>query len=195
MKNVLILYSGGADSTLLLLLAIELGYTPTCLPFDYGQTNLGELDYAKEMHRNILAERGSMNSTLLDPLSIQRAFDLSRGKLLNPEEGSPDGVHDMHVAGRNAVFVAVGLSVAESMDLDEVWIGCNYTSKINGFVDCDQDWILTMDKLGQTGYTRSIRVKAPLLGFGKDDVLRLLQRKGVDLGKVYVGYEAPKKES
>jgi 7-cyano-7-deazaguanine synthase in queuosine biosynthesis len=46
--SVVMLYSGGADSRLMLELCLAAGKRPHCVLVDYGQKHIAELDYAKK---------------------------------------------------------------------------------------------------------------------------------------------------
>ena len=54
MPNAVVLLSGGLDSTTTLAIAVEQGFTPYALTFEYGQRHLHEITAA----RNIAARYG-----------------------------------------------------------------------------------------------------------------------------------------
>ena len=51
-KPIIMLYSGGADSALMLRLAQMSGRQPHCILIDYGQKHIEELEYAKNQLEN-----------------------------------------------------------------------------------------------------------------------------------------------
>lgn len=189
MKQVLVLYSGGADSVYLLMLAHRMKHKVTPVALLYGQKHAEELRYAKEL----LSKLPGYASSMLLEVNIQGCFRNSRSNLLKDSVSvSYEGVHEMHVPARNGIFIMTALSLAETYGLDEVWIGCDYSDRLNQFPDCFQEWIVKMDQIAQVNGSRPIRVKAPLLGLEKSDVVTLLAAEGVTLEDVYSGYNAPK---
>ena len=57
MERVIVLHSGGLDSTVALLMAVEEGLTPVSLGIDYGQHHQIELTYAEQLCRKFGVER------------------------------------------------------------------------------------------------------------------------------------------
>ena len=52
-EDLVVLYSGGADSTLLLKMAVEMGKKPLALMIDYQQLHIEELEFAlKYLEKN-----------------------------------------------------------------------------------------------------------------------------------------------
>lgn len=189
MKKAIILYSGGADSVLLLLMAVKLGYEGQPVMFNYGQAHSEELSYAGKLFAKL-----RLGPSLAPPitLDLRGAFAHTVSSLLGPVLGPPfPGVHAMHCPGRNGIFLFTGIGLAESTGAEEVWIGCDYSDRINRFPDCYQEWIVKMDEIAQISASRPIRVKAPLLGLTKEDVVGLLKAEGVELAEIYSGYSPP----
>ena len=177
--KVLILYSGGADSVLMHHLATKMAHDVTLLAFRYGQVHEEEIEYAQQ------AAGGQ-----LEILDVGPIFEQVSSRLLGQSVEYP-GVHEMHVPGRNGIFITIALGIAEHRGLDEVWIGCDFSDRLNLFPDCYQEWIVRMDEIGQRNGSSPIRVKAPLLGLEKTDVVRLLEAEGIDMKEVYSGYAPP----
>lgn len=189
--KTLILFSGGADSVLMLLLAWKMKREINLLCFDYGQIHEKELDYGlqlvEELERDLKVRVAGCTR-----VNLQAAFGHTSSRLTHPQGRKYPGVHEMHLPGRNGVFITTALGIAEAQKLDEVWIGCDYSDRVGLFPDCAQEWIVRMDEVAQRNGSRPLRVKAPLLGLSKEDVKALLVAEGIDLSKVFSGYSAPK---
>jgi len=153
--DLLILYSGGADSTLLLELAKIVGKTPYCVLIDYGQKHIREIDSG-------LTGDGFKNTSGV--------------------------VHEMHVPGRNSIFLSCAFSIAEDRNIDTIWIGCDYSDAINLFPDCLQSYILEINNLFKVAGPKQIKVEAPLLGFSKDMVVKSLNHFGIGVDTIFSGY-------
>jgi len=193
-RRALILFSGGADSVLMVMQAIKMSLDFTVLVYCYGQVHEEEVDAARELISKLRNEGRTIPSLHLD---LTGCFEASRSRLLkqvcdrpinSDDIGRDLGVHSAHVPSRNAVFVSVALSVAESRGYDEVWIGCDYSDRVNGFPDCRQEWVEAMDKVAELNSPYRVRVKAPLLGLTKEDVLERLALHGIVVKEIFSGY-------
>lgn len=175
--KVVLLYSGGADSTLLLRLAKSLGYEVYALIVDYGQINRKEINVAINM-----CETHSV------PYSVATVdMPFIQSKLTGQDVTYPD-VSPMHVPGRNTIFIGMALSYAETIGAEKVWIGSNFEDRLNRFPDCYQDYIVRMREAVALGASRYIELEAPLLGMCKKMVVDMLKAFGVDLKEVHSGY-------
>lgn len=189
-KPILVLFSGGADSVLMLLLAWKMRRMIDLLAIRYGQVHVQEIEMGLALTRRLeedlkLAIR---NVTIFENETLFRGIDSK----LTGGTGNYPGVHEMHLPGRNGVFVAHALSHAEACGIEEVWIGCDYSDRENLFPDCYQEWVIRMNAVARCNGSRPITLKAPLLGLSKEDVKELLVAEGVDLSAVYSGYTPPK---
>ena len=169
-SNLIILYSGGADSRLLLKFAEILDLTPHCILIDYGQKHIEELNFAKE---HLHAHNVSYQIINLENLNVNSGLT---GSGVKNDSGV---VHEMHVPGRNSIFLSLAYSVAESKGIDTIWIGCDYSDAINLFPDCLQSYILKMNSVFEIAGPNPIKVEAPLLGLTKENIIRMLISYGV----------------
>jgi 7-cyano-7-deazaguanine synthase len=181
-KNILVLFSGGADSTLLLLIARQTSSRVGALIFNYGQKNLGEL---------ISAEKLIEKHSFLCDVAYRVNLDFSHvtSPLLQGRGCAPrSGVNEKHVPARNLIFVAHAAAIAESQGFDEIWYGANFTSRMNSFPDCTQEWVFAMDRVLFINGSRQISLRAPLLGVTKEDIWSHLGLRGIDRTEVFSGY-------
>ena len=177
--DMVILFSGGADSILMLEMAYAFGKTPYCVLIDYEQLHINELGYAeKYLRKDDIAFR----TVRLHGLGIQSGLT-GRG-----EKGRFEGVHEMHVPSRNLMFVGIAASVAEDMGIDTVWYGADYSDFINKFPDCMQPWFGAMNDVLQINGPTPIKLEAPLAGLTKETILEMLDSKGVTSKDMYSGY-------
>jgi len=175
--NLLILFSGGADSVSLLHIALEMKYEPYCVLIDYDQNHKIELDFA----RNYLAEQHI-------PYQTVQLYSLGlKSGLTTGEKSLYDGVNEMYVPSRNLMFVSIAASIAENKRINKIWYGANYSDRLDGFPDCTQEWVVKMNELLKINSV-GVRLEAPLLGFSKETVLRNLEMIGVPMDKVFSGY-------
>ena len=184
------LLSGGLDSATAAALALESGHRVIGLSLDYGQRHRRELEAAAvvaatlglEEHRRIsvnLADWGG--SALTDPA------------IAVPGGGVTEGViPSTYVPGRNTVFIALALSLAEARGAERVALGVNAVD-YSGYPDCRPDYLDAFQTLadlasraGREG--RGARLWAPLVRLGKADIVREALRLGVPIAATWSCY-------
>lgn len=183
-QDLVMLYSGGADSCLMLRFALQMGRNPYCVLINYGQRHVKELEYAK----NQLDEFGVEYQTV-----TLAGLNIDSGLTGNNIESRWDNVHAANVPGRNSMFISIAYSIAENKGITEIWYGPDYSDFINKFPDCYQDYVGKMNNVLATAGVRPIVLRAPLLGWTKEMVLDYLDKVfGVQLVSMHSGYEEAK---
>jgi 7-cyano-7-deazaguanine synthase len=166
------------------------------LSFDYGQRHRRELE---------AAERLAGHFGLSEHLRL--AVNLSAwggSSLTDPTEPLPsDGVQaaaipSTYVPGRNTVFIALALSLAEARGAKRIVLGVNAVD-YSGYPDCRPDYLDAFQHLadlatraGRDG--QAPRLWAPLLTMDKLSIVREALRLGVpiaDTWSCYAGGAAP----
>jgi 7-cyano-7-deazaguanine synthase len=177
--DVVILFSGGADSVLMLETALELEMSPFCVLIDYEQLHIEELNVAcaylnrKNIRWKIVKIRG---------------LEINSGLTGDGIQGTYEGVHEMHVPSRNLMFVGIAASVAEDMGIDTVWYGADWSDYLNDFPDCKQEWLGRVSKVLEINGPKPMKLEAPLIGLTKENILKLLESAGVDMSQIFSGY-------
>jgi 7-cyano-7-deazaguanine synthase len=182
--DLVMLYSGGADSFLMLHWALQLGRKPYCILIDYGQKHVEELEYAK---KQLIDLKVTYQYVAIKNLGV--VSGLTGDNL----PGMYNGVHPMNVPGRNTIFIGLAYSIAESNGIKEIWYGPDYSDYENAFPDCYQSYVGAMNKVLEIAPSYPIKLYAPLLGWTKEMILDYIQNVlKVDLNTLHSGYEAPK---
>ena len=180
-KPIVMLYSGGADSVLMLKLAQMSGRQPYCILINYGQKHVDELNMAEDQ----LCDAGVQYQVI----TIE-GLNVDSGLTGNLKEARWSNVHEMNVPGRNTIFIGLAMSIAENMGIDEVWYGADYSDRENLFPDCYQEYVMKMNEVMKISGVKPIRLVAPLLGMTKEIILETLDCFwGITKNKLYTGYE------
>ena len=180
-SNLIILYSGGADSNLLLQLALQAKKKPYCILIDYGQKHVKELFYAQQQLQKLQINYTIVN---LEGLNIDSGLT---GKL---KESRWSNVNPMNVPGRNSIFLSIAMGMAENYGIDEIWYGADYSDRINKFPDCYQEYVVKMNEVSKMSGVRPIKIVAPLLGMTKELILDLLKNQyNITQEDMFSGYE------
>lgn len=178
-SKVVILYSGGADSTLLIEFAKKMKKGIYALLIDYGQLHKEELEFAEKY----LSKNGiTYNKVSIGGLSAQSGLTGSG------EKGMYEGVADHYVPGRNTMFLSVAASEAESQGITNIWIGPDMSDFYGEFPDCKQVYIGKINEVFKVAFSYPIIVEAPLLGMSKEMVLSLLDSFGIKMNEIFSGY-------
>jgi 7-cyano-7-deazaguanine synthase len=190
------LLSGGLDSATAAALALEAGYRLIALSLNYGQRHRRELQAASAVAAALgIAE----HHTLAVDLSAWGGSALTDGTLAVPTGGVEAGViPSTYVPGRNTVFIALGLSLAEARGAERLVLGVNAVD-YSGYPDCRPDYLAAFQQLaglsskaGREG--QATELWAPLVRWSKTEIVRQALRLDVPIAATwscYSGGETP----
>lgn len=178
-SDLVILFSGGADSVLLMEFAKRIKRNPIAVIIDYGQLHSQELTYAKNY---------CIDNNIAFKFIEIKGYNVKSG-LTTGEKGLYEGVHQMNVPARNSIFISIAYGVAEEKGITEVWWGADYSDYEHKFPDCTQEYCGRMNSVLEIAGVKPIKLYAPLLGFTKEMVLTLLKEEyGITKEKIFSGY-------
>lgn len=177
--DIVVLYSGGADSRLMLEFANDLILIPYCLLIDYGQLHIEELEFAKSHLEKLKIDYQIVK---IKDLNINSGLT---GDGINNDTGD---VHEKHVPGRNTMFLSIAYSIAESKGIDKIWVGADWSDRLNLFPDCYQEYYVAINELFKIAGPNPISVEVPLIGLSKENILRMLRFREIDEVEIYSGY-------
>ena len=183
-SNIVMLYSGGADSRLMIELAMRSGRVPHCVLIDYGQKHIDELGFALVQLQELKVESQVVK---IEGLNLNSGLT---GDLI---EARWDNVHEMNVPGRNTIFISLAMSIAENMGIDEIWYGPDYSDREHLFPDCYQEYVVKMNEVLAIAGSKPIKLIAPLLGMTKELIFEILDEYGITKEEMYSGYEPPER--
>jgi len=177
--DLVILYSGGSDSRIMLEMALELDLKPYCIMIDYGQLNIEELNFAKS----------HLEKAMIDNQIVEiKGLDINSGLTGNGVKDETGEVHEMHVPGRNTIFLSIAFSIAESKGIEMIWIGSDWDDRLNLFPDCYQEYIVAMNQAFKIAGPKPIEIQAPLTGVSKENIIKMLKKRGIGEHEIYSGY-------
>lgn len=189
-KKAVILVSGGLDSTTVLALAREQGYTCYSLSFDYGQRHRAELFAAERVSKTLGDVEHKVVRLNLDSIGGSALTDES---IAVPEEAS-EGIPVTYVPARNTVFLSIALGWAEVLGAQDIFIGVNAVD-YSGYPDCRPAFIDAFQQLANVATRVGVeggryQIHTPLMDLGKDDIVKLGERLGVDYSQTVSCYQA-----
>lgn len=168
--RVLVLHSGGMDSTTCLYKARRDGAEVFSLGINYGQKLAVELMFAKRH---------------CDALGIPReVIDVNWRK---PERQIPTGrsVEEMSASvspaflpARNAVFLSIACAHAAGIGAEEVHTGIN-SIEFSGYPDCTPEFLEAFSAMMAIANPEGVRIVAPLLRMNKPEIAALARELGI----------------
>lgn len=191
-KKAVILFSGGLDSTTVLAIAQDAGYSCYCLSFQYGQKQNVELEKARHIARkNQVAKHLVLNldlgkiggSALTDDIAV-------------PKDGNAgsEEIPITYVPARNTIFLSHAVAWAEVLGIQDIFIGVNAVD-YSGYPDCRPEFLEAFSKMANLGTKAGVsgkgefRIQAPLLEMSKAEIVTKGISLGVDYAKTHSCYD------
>ena len=189
-RTVIALLSGGLDSATAAALAMEEGDRVIGLSFDYGQRHQRELEAAAAVADHLgLAEHHCIRVNL----AAWGGSALTDATIDVPTDGVQEGViPPTYVPGRNTVFIAIGLSLAEARHAQRLVLGVNAVD-YSGYPDCRPDYLHAFQtladlasKTGREGH--GTQLWAPLVTWSKTTIVQEALRLHVPIEETWSCY-------
>ena len=182
---IILLLSGGLDSTTLLALAKSQGRAVNALTFRYGQRHGVEIERAKQIAKHFEVERHVVadidlrlfgGSALTSDIAVPK--DRDAGDMSH-------GIPITYVPARNTIFLSFALAWAEVVAAREIFIGVNALD-YSGYPDCRPEYIRAYEtmanlatKSGVEGAAK-VHIRTPLIDLSKKQIVELGLSLGVD---------------
>jgi 7-cyano-7-deazaguanine synthase len=185
--NVILIHSGGMDSTVLLYQLRSEGRGVRCLSVDYGQRHRRELDAARLICGDLGVESRVADLRGVAPL-------LAGSSLTSPELAVPEGHYADEsmrltvVPNRNMLMLSLGIAWAVSTKSDAVAYAA-HSGDHTIYPDCRPEFIAAMREAAALCDWRRIELLAPFAGMDKADIARLGAKLGVPFEKTWTCYK------
>ena len=194
-KSIVVLLSGGLDSSTVTGIAKQAKAKIFGLSFDYGQRHKKELDSATIIAKHFNIEEFKIIK--LD-LSLWGGSSLTDNQKNIPIEGiQTNKIPNTYVPGRNTIFISVALSYAEAIEADYIGLGVNALD-YSGYPDCRPDYIKKFQELADLANKRGrennpIKLWTPLIDLNKEEIIELAFSNNVPLDKTWSCYSGKSK--
>ena len=182
MSKIVVLASGGLDSTVTAAIAKSEGHELYFLTIDYGQRHRTEIDCAQKIseyfeikeHKIIQLDlRTFGGSALTDQIPVptnRTARDRDRQ------------IPVTYVPARNTIFLSLALAYAEVLNASSIFFGANIRD-YSGYPDCRPEFIQAFKNVARLGTRmglegQQVDILAPLLFLTKREIIQ----KGDALG-------------
>lgn len=187
--RVVVLLSGGVDSTTTAYLARRSGAEIFALTIRYGQRHEREIEAAIKIcdelgvveHRIAAVEFGEWGSALTGSGEI-------------PTDGPTAGIPSTWVPMRNLIFLSMASAYAEVVNADAIYVGVSQVD-YSGYPDCRQEFISAYQRAANLASKRfveegrEIPVVTPLMHLSKPATIELGLSLGVDFDLTWSCYQ------
>ena len=191
MNKAVVLLSGGLDSATTAAIAIAEGYETIALSFRYGQRHQKELAAAIKIAKNL----GIKQHFITDiDLSQWGGSSLTDESMTIPQDGiETDVIPSTYVPGRNTVFIAIAMSLAEAKNAQAIYLGINAVD-YSGYPDCRPDYLAAYQQLANLSSKAGIeghapQLIAPLVEDSKADIVRRALELNVPIADTWSCYQ------
>jgi len=178
----IVLLSGGLDSATAAAQAIADGYEVIAVSFRYGQRHEQELTAAKAV-----AQAFDIQQHFIVDINLAQwgGSALTDPAIQVPTDGvQPDVIPVTYVPGRNTVFLAIALSLAEAKNATAIYLGINAVD-YSGYPDCRPEYLEAYQHLATLASKAGLEGKAPKL------VAPLVMDSKVDIVKRALALNVP----
>lgn len=198
MKQCVVLFSGGIDSTTALFWALNRFEKVCTLTFDYGQRHKVEIQLAKKLIQKLNVPQDSINLDLrqIGGSSLtEMSIPLPAFERLEEIESGPLSTY---VPFRNGIFLAVAAAWSEVKGIKEIICGFHILDSPN-YPDTQKSFVEAMEKAINIGSAASLRgdkikISAPFVKLRKSEIIKLGMSLGADYSysiSCYSGEEIP----
>lgn len=189
--KAIVLLSVGLDSATAAAQAMADGYDLIALSFLYGQRHERELAAARQVAASLnIREHQVMDVNLAQ----WGGSSLADQAMMVPTDGvKPDEIPSTYVPGRNSVFIAIALSLAEARGAEAIYLGINAVD-YSGYPDCRPEYLEAFQHLATLSSKSGLEGKAPkliapLVMDSKTDIVYRALKLGVPIEQTWSCYQ------
>ena len=180
MKSVLLLFSGGQDSTTVLGWCLKKYDNVHLITFDYGQNHRVETTSAKKVIKIIKKEYLNWSNKIKDLVvyKIDNLGQLHKNALVSDIKIKTDKkLPNTFVPGRNVLFYVLGSALAYSRNINDIASGVCETD-FSGYPDCRNKTILSIKKTVNLAMEKEFKFFTPLMHKSKADTWHMAYKIG-----------------
>src|SRR5437588_2454928 len=182
-KKAVVLLSGGLDSTTVLAIARQQGFTIHALSFDYGQRHKIELQAARRIANACQAEHSIITFDLrqFGGSALTANIDVPKDR---ESDQISEGIPITYVPARNTIFLSFALGLAEVIGAFDIFVGVNALD-YSGYPDCRPEFIDAFQRLANVATKAGVegqefKIHAPLIDMTKAQIIATGSGLGID---------------
>ena len=173
-EKIVVVYSGGLDSTTLLQKAMYDGFSPHCINFQYGSKhNASEGKAAKQICKVLMVPL-----TVVDLDFVANHFKsdlLKTGGDIPEGHYAADNMKSTVVPFRNGIMLSIAIGFAESIGATKVALA-SHRGDHYVYPDCRPVFTHAMAIAAESGTEKGVQLWAPFQNMTKTQIVKLGQR-------------------
>ena len=193
-KKAVVVLSGGMDSVTTLALANNQEYDCYSLTFNYGQKSISEVDaaiYYSKKYKCIEHKIFNINFSEFSSSALT-----NNNIAINTNKSSQENIPNTYVPMRNIIFLSIACSWAESIGVNNIFIGANAID-YSGYPDCRENFLESYEKMINLGSKTGadggkFNIFRPLINMKKIDIIKLGHTFNLDYSRTVSCYQATK---
>ena len=168
--KIVVVFSGGMDSTVLLHHLLHEGHEVKALSVNYGQRHGRELDAARALCKLLSIEHREVDLSSIAPL-------LSASALTNTTSTIPEGHYQDDsmritvVPNRNMILLSVAASWAINEKFDAIAYGAHHGDHAI-YPDCREEFVTPLAEAIRRADWHEVSLLRPFIGWTKTDICR-----------------------
>jgi 7-cyano-7-deazaguanine synthase len=195
MSKCVVIFSGGADSTVILHHAIKNFDEVYCLTYNYNQRHKLEIEKAINYTADLGVGEGQkiQQHTIVDLTFYAKLATASA--LTNPDIEVPKMSEVIgqaqtlaYVPNRNTVMLSIAAGYAESIGAETILYGAALADDTSGFWDCTGQYLELFNSVLALNRKNPIQVQAPLIKKSKKEIIQYGIQLGTDFSKTLTCY-------
>jgi len=190
MEKVVLILSGGMDSTTLLYDLIDQGKEVHTITYDYGQKHKKEITMAQKTCESLGIDHKIIELSILNELAPSA---LTRDDWEVPEgHYEESSMKQTVVPNRNMVMISIAVSHAINIGACEVYYAA-HSGDHEIYPDCRKEFIMKLTEAIELCDWSKITLKAPYVGLDKADIAIRGKELGVDYSLTWTCYKGKEK--
>jgi 7-cyano-7-deazaguanine synthase len=169
MKKVVVIFSGGQDSTTCLHWALNRYDQVEAITFNYGQKHSIELDQAK-----LICDKNKVKQTVIDISFLDTLVDSALTSNGDVNEINDKGLPASFVPNRNQLFITLSHAYAQKIGAEALVTGVCQTD-YSGYPDCRETFVKAVEWTTNMGSDSNIKIETPLMYLTKSETFELAQ--------------------
>lgn len=191
MKKGIAILSGGLDSAVSTTIAAGLMKVVMALTFDYGQRAIvREIASAKKIAKRLRIPHRIIKLPFLKELTKNPLTQ--KGRSLSVKTFSKKSAESVWVPNRNALFINIAASFAETMKANFIITGFNREEAVT-FPDNSEEFIKLANKTLQRSTLSKPKVVSFVAGLNKKQIFKKAVELDIDIAKLWWCYDGLRK--
>ncbi|GAB6908017.1 7-cyano-7-deazaguanine synthase [Desulfosarcina cetonica] len=193
-KKAVVLSSGGLDSTTVLAMARDAGFSLYSLSFAYGQRHDFELKASERVAAAMGVKRHLITRIDLTPIGGSALTDDIPVPKARDEAHMAAEIPVTYVPARNTIFLSYALAWAEVLSAWDIFIGVNAVD-YSGYPDCRPEYIQAFETMANLATKATVegrgrfRIHTPLIQLTKAQIIQAGVALGVDYAMTHSCYD------